>query len=269
MALALQTSSEGTPVSLLGSAVRCDGRSASLTAPNGSAQRALLQAALAAAGVGAAGVARLEAHGTGTALGDPTEAGSMAAAYCNGREAALAVGAAKAGIGHGEAASGMAGICKVAQQLTRGVAAGNTKLRVLNPLVRERLGAGGAAVLASQPLVSAGGACGLSAFGYSGTIAHLLFSAPTQASLQIAPRAAPLRLTLKHRTYAWGNKLREAAEAGSVAFFVAGWTPYQPVSPAVVVDAQSLLLVQADALASAPRGSTQASRIVPGAWEGP
>ena len=213
----LRAESGGTSgaLALSGSAVRQDGRSASLTAPNGSAQRGLLVAAMAVAGLEASAVGGVEAHGTGTALGDPTEAGSMAAAYCNGREAALAVGAAKAGIGHAEAASGMAGLCKVAQQLTRGVVAGNTKLRVLNPLVRERLGAGGAAVLASQPLVSAGGACGLSAFGYSGTIAHLLFSAPAQALLPIAPRATPLRLTLKHRTYAWGNKLREAAEAGS------------------------------------------------------
>ena len=111
----------------------------------------------------------------------------------------------------------MAGLCKVAQQLLRSAVAGNTKLRVLNPLVRERLGAGGAAALPSQPLASAGGACGLSSFGYSGTIAHLLFSAPLQAEPPShAPAATPFRLVLKQRTYAWGNKLREAAEARSV-----------------------------------------------------
>ena len=203
-----------------GSAVRQDGRSASLTAPNGSAQRGLLVAAMAVAGLEASAVGGVEAHGTGTALGDPTEAGSMAAAYCAGRESSLAVGAAKAGIGHAEAASGMAGLCKVAQQLLRSAVAGNTKLRVLNPLVRERLGAGGAAALPSQPLASAGGACGLSSFGYSGTIAHLLFSAPLQAEPPShAPAATPFRLVLKQRTYAWGNKLREAAEARSVGRF--------------------------------------------------
>ena len=209
-------------LALSGSAVRQDGRSASLTAPNGSAQRGLLVAAMAVAGLEASAVGGVEAHGTGTALGDPTEAGSMAAAYCAGRESALAVGAAKAGIGHAEAASGMAGLCKVAQQLLRSAVAGNTKLRVLNPLVRERLGAGGAAALPSQPLASAGGACGLSSFGYSGTIAHLLFSAPSQAEPPSrAPVATPFRLVLKQRTYAWGNKLREAAEAGSVGRY--GW----------------------------------------------
>ena len=86
-------------VGLGGSAVRQDGRSASLTAPNGQAQRGLLVAALADAGVAAAALTLNEAHGTGTALGDPTEASSLAATLCgpgSGRASSLAVGAAKA-----------------------------------------------------------------------------------------------------------------------------------------------------------------------------
>eukprot|EP00964_Phaeocystis_antarctica_P130932 scaffold94809_cov57-Phaeocystis_antarctica.AAC.1 len=96
-----------------GSAVRQDGRSASLTAPNGTAQRALLQAALAEAGVAAASVARLEAHGTGTALGDPIEAGSLQAALLQARgeaQAPLAVDSVKANAGHAEPAAAMAGL---------------------------------------------------------------------------------------------------------------------------------------------------------------
>ena len=103
-----------------GVAVRHDGRSASLTAPNGSAQRALLGAALASAGVTAAGMSRLEAHGTGTALGDPTEAGSLAATLCgraSGRASPLAVAAAKASIGHSEPVSGQAGLQRLATAL--------------------------------------------------------------------------------------------------------------------------------------------------------
>ena len=65
---------------LRGAAVRQDGRSASLTAPNGQAQRNLLLAAHAEAGVRPTELARFEAHGTGTMLGDPIEAGSLAAA---------------------------------------------------------------------------------------------------------------------------------------------------------------------------------------------
>ena len=69
---------DGTLV-LGGSAVRQDGRSASLTAPNGSAQRTLLVSALDRASLHPVEVGSLEAHGTGTALGDPTEAGALVA----------------------------------------------------------------------------------------------------------------------------------------------------------------------------------------------
>ncbi|MEC8038989.1 MAG: hypothetical protein VX152_11955, partial [Pseudomonadota bacterium] len=62
-----------------GSAVRQDGRSASLTAPNGSAQRVLLLSALGRAGAVSEEAGCIEMHGTGTALGDPTEAGALAA----------------------------------------------------------------------------------------------------------------------------------------------------------------------------------------------
>ena len=131
----------GEGVVLLGLAVRQDGRSASVTAPNGSAKRTLLGAALASAGVAAAGVARLEAHGTGTALGDPTEAGSLAATLCgraSGRASPLAVAAAKASIGHSEPVSGQAGVQRLATALGRLAAGGNAQLRQLNPLVNER-----------------------------------------------------------------------------------------------------------------------------------
>ena len=66
---------------LVGSCVRQDGKSASLTAPNGQAQRALLWAALADAAMLSDQVACVEAHGTGTALGDPIEARSLASLH--------------------------------------------------------------------------------------------------------------------------------------------------------------------------------------------
>ena len=148
-----------TGVVVLGLAVRQDGRSASLTAPNGSAQRTLLGAALASAGVAAAGVARLEAHGTGTALGDPTEAGSLAATLCgraSGRASPLAVAAAKASIGHSEPVSGQAGLQRLATALGRLAAGGNAQLRQLNPLVGE-LWKDAAAALSTQQVQAAGG----------------------------------------------------------------------------------------------------------------
>ena len=123
-----------------GSAVRQDGRSASLTAPNGSAQRVLLLAAHASAAEGAAafGLALVEAHGTGTPLGDPTEAGALAAAVGGGGAASVLVGAAKGSVGHAEAASGLLGLLRAADALERACASANAQLRAVNPLVAER-----------------------------------------------------------------------------------------------------------------------------------
>ena len=77
-----------------GSAVNQDGRSGGLTAPNGPAQEAVIRAALAAAGVAPAAVGYIEAHGTGTPLGDPIEVGALGAVFGPGRAARqpLAIG---------------------------------------------------------------------------------------------------------------------------------------------------------------------------------
>ena len=92
---------------LSGSAVRQDGQSASLTAPNGSAQVLLISRTLAAARLTSSEVTDFEAHGTGTALGDPTEVGAIAAVTADGRpDAPLTVRSAKANLGHAEPAAG-------------------------------------------------------------------------------------------------------------------------------------------------------------------
>ena len=93
-----------------GSAVNQDGRSNGLTAPNGVAQRAVIAAALADAGLTADEVDGVECHGTATPLGDPIEVEALAAIYGAGRAGAppLLLGSVKANIGHLEAAAGAA-----------------------------------------------------------------------------------------------------------------------------------------------------------------
>ena len=128
--LSVQHVASGTPQLLhRGGAVRQDGRSASITAPNGSAQRELKQVVLEQAKP--LTVCWVEAHGTGTALGDPTEVSSLVAAL-GPQMAFLLAGAAKANAGHSEAASGLLGVTKAACQLSGKVAMGNAKLRSLN-----------------------------------------------------------------------------------------------------------------------------------------
>ncbi|SCF49682.1 Acyl transferase domain-containing protein [Micromonospora matsumotoense] len=102
-----------------GTAVGHDGESAGLTAPNGTAQEALMRRALAAANLTPGDVQYVEAHGTGTPLGDPIELGAIGAVYADSHtaERPVLVGSVKTNIGHLELAAGVGGVLKVLAQL--------------------------------------------------------------------------------------------------------------------------------------------------------
>ena len=181
-ALVLQTtvSEVKALVTLEGSAVRCDGKSASLTAPNGQAQRQVISAAFAEAQMAPATLSLTEAHGTGTALGDPMEVGSVSAVVLKHRNACaplMALGSVKANAGHSEPAAGFSGLLKLAICLARGDAGPNAQLRQQNPHVSGTL----RGVSCALPVQLGGRAFeahigGVSSFGYSGTIAHALLA---------------------------------------------------------------------------------------------
>ena len=91
------------------SAVNQDGKSQGLTAPSGPSQERVIRRALQDAGLQPADLDAVEAHGTGTRLGDPIEAGALAAVFAPGRQRPLYLGSAKANLGHTQAAAGAAG----------------------------------------------------------------------------------------------------------------------------------------------------------------
>ncbi|MFF4085175.1 type I polyketide synthase, partial [Streptomyces sp. NPDC001777] len=100
---------------LRGSAVNQDGRSQGLTAPNGPSQQRVIQDALEAARLVPADIDAIEAHGTGTSLGDPIEAGALGEVFGPGRDAGRPVwlGSSKSNIGHAQAAAGVIGVMKM------------------------------------------------------------------------------------------------------------------------------------------------------------
>jgi acyl transferase domain-containing protein/NADPH:quinone reductase-like Zn-dependent oxidoreductase/acyl carrier protein len=105
---------------ILGSAINNDGRgSGQLMTPAGSGQRDLLRLAYRKAGVDPASADILEAHGTGTAVGDPIELSAAADVLGTGRspDTPCLVGSVKTNIGHTEATAGMAGLIKAALSL--------------------------------------------------------------------------------------------------------------------------------------------------------
>ncbi|MFF0728294.1 beta-ketoacyl synthase N-terminal-like domain-containing protein [Streptomyces sp. NPDC004134] len=166
-----------------GSAVNHDGRTSGLTVPNGRAQRELIAGAVAAAGVEPRAVDYLEAHGTGTALGDPIEVRAAADVLCADRdpEAPLRIGAVKSNIGHLEAAAGVAGLIKTVLALRHGELPGGLHLNKPNPrLGVERLPVALCDRTATWPRHGDGRArtAGVSSFGFSGTNVHVVLTEP-------------------------------------------------------------------------------------------
>ena len=160
-----------------GSSVNQDGRSNGLTAPNGPAQQAVLRRALRNAGVSGAQISYLEAHGTGTSLGDPIEVNSLKAVLTQNRSTSVWLGSVKTNIGHLEAAAGIAGLIKVVLSLQHEEIPPHLNFQELNPhidLSNERI----RIPTSIQPWIknSKPRRAGISSFGFGGTNAHVICS---------------------------------------------------------------------------------------------
>ncbi|MDH6063740.1 type I polyketide synthase [Umezakia ovalisporum] len=156
-----------------GSAVNHGGRSSGLTAPNKLSQEALLRQALQNAKVQPEAVSYIEAHGTGTQLGDPIEVGALTTVFGSSRSEPLWIGSVKTNIGHLEPAAGIAGLIKVILSLQEKQIPPSLHFQNPNPFIDWE----SSPVQVPTQCVPWSGkerVAGVSSFGMSGTNCHLV-----------------------------------------------------------------------------------------------
>lgn len=186
-------------------AVNCDGRSTSITAPNAISQAALLRTTWERARINPESISYIEAHGTGTRLGDPVEIEGIMHAFrkLSKRKQFCAIGSVKSNIGHTIAASGVAGIIKTVLMMkhrqippTLHVKRPNTLIPFIDSPVYINDVLKAWDVEADQPVRRAG----VSAFGLSGTNAHVLLEEPPGREATAVSESGDYLITLSAKT---------------------------------------------------------------------
>jgi len=174
---------------ILGSATNQDGPSSGFTVPSGSAQQRLIRQALHQAQIQPCEVQYIEAHGTGTPLGDPIEVNALARVFQDGRspESPLLLGSVKTNLGHLEAAAGIAGLIKVVLALQHETIPAHLHFKQPNPHIRwEQLNVKVTAEATPWLSGNTPRIAGVSSFGASGTNAHVIVADPASLDPVVA-----------------------------------------------------------------------------------
>ena len=208
-----QADGDSILATIRGSAVNQDGASGGLTVPSGAAQQFVMRQALANAGAHPDDIGFIEAHGTGTSLGDPIEIAAIDAVFGPGRDRdanPLIVGSVKTNIGHLEPAAGIAGLIKVVQVFNEQVIPPHLHLHEPSPHIPWDATTVTVPVEATPwPRGERPRMAGISSFGFGGSNAHLILEeAPQQRPAeQATATSCPGVLCLSARSEAARDEL--------------------------------------------------------------
>ena len=205
---------------IAGSAVNHDGRSNGLLAPNPDAQADVLRRAYRDAGINPRTVDYIEAHGTGTILGDPIEADALGRVVGRGRaaDAPALLGAVKSNLGHLESAAGAASLAKVALSLRNNVIPPSINYAGPNPYIDfDGVHLKVADTVTEWPRYSGHAIAGVSGFGFGGANAHLVLREVLPEDLlepepELEPESADSPLTEADAVYVGGVRMDEYGE---------------------------------------------------------
>nr|XP_027811303.1 fatty acid synthase [Marmota flaviventris]XP_027811304.1 fatty acid synthase [Marmota flaviventris] len=178
---------------ILNSGTNTDGyKEQGVTFPSGEAQEQLLHSLYQMAGVAPESLEYIEAHGTGTKVGDPQELNGIVRALCTSRQEPLLIGSTKSNMGHPEPASGLAALAKVLLSLEHGLWAPNLHFHNPNPEIPALQD--GRLQVVDQPLPIRGGIVGINSFGFGGSNVHVILQPNTYLPPVPAPHAPLPRL---------------------------------------------------------------------------
>ncbi|THA24096.1 amino acid adenylation domain-containing protein [Streptomyces sp. RKND-216] len=250
-------------------AVNNDGRTMGLTTPNPVAQAEVIGRALTESGLRARDIGMIEAHGTGTMIGDPIELRALTEAFRRDTDLTgfCAVGSAKSNVGHLLSASGMAGLVKAVLAVREGVIPPTLFCDTPNPRFDFDASPFFPNRVPRTWTPPAGGRriAGVSAFGLGGTNAHILVGSPESPAPSAPAPRSPLPAPEFRRRRLWLEResvsVPEPASAPGPAHTIPSARPHQGEDSASRPSlTTSLLDIGPGAAASAGRWVVPASR---------
>ena len=226
---------------LVGSGVNSDGRTSGISLPSVAGQAALLRKIYSESGVSPDDLCYLEAHGTGTPVGDPVEVAALGEGLGALRTSPLLIGSIKSNIGHTETAAGLAGVLKAMLALENDRAPASLHCGELNPAID--FAAANVRVAVAPVALPRGERrryAGVSSYGFGGTNAHVVLADPPPPPPPVA--SAPKFLLLSARGE---ESLRAMADAYAARLDIAE----APAAQALIASANHRRENMADRLA--------------------